>query len=334
MRQTWLHRSLLDVFPLAGALALGALLCAGALPSMAQDYPNRPIRLVVPYPPGASTDGLGRMVAQKMTESMGQTVIVENRGGASGNIGSDLVAKAAPDGYTFLLGTDATHTTNLFLFRNFPYDPEKNFTPLTLAVKNIIVLVVPPALPVRSLAELIDYGKANPGRLAYGTSGTGSPHHLSGELMQQMTGVPLVHVPYKGGGPALTDLLGGQIPMLFASLVSVQQQIRGGKVRALGVTDATRYRGLPDIPTVGETLPGFEITSWLGFFGPAGLPRPIVARLNDEIVKSLKKPDVYQKLEATGLEVVGNTPEQFAAIVKRDIETRGALVKAAGIKPE
>ena len=303
-------------------------------PVRGQEYPNRPIKLVIPYPPGASTDALGRMVAQKMTDSMGQSVVVENRGGASGNIGSDMVAKAAADGYTFLLGTDATHGTNVFLFQKFPYDPAKDFTPLTLAVKNIIVLVVPPSLPVRSVGELIEYGKANPGKLSYGTSGAGSPHHLSGELLHQMTGVDLVHVPYKGGGPALTDLLGGQIPMLFASLVSVEQYIRSGKMRALAITDVARYKGLPDVPIVAETLPGFEMTSWLGFFGPAGLPQPVVTKLHEEIVKALNKPDVRPKLEATGLEVVGNTPDQFAGIVRRTLETRGALVRSAGIKAE
>jgi tripartite-type tricarboxylate transporter receptor subunit TctC len=313
--------------------ALLALLAA-PLVALAQAYPAKPIKLVVPYPPGASTDTLGRLVAQKVGESMGQTVIVENRAGASGNIGSEYVAKQPADGYTFLLGTDATHTTNYHLRKEFPFHPIKDFTPITLAASNIIVLVVQPSFPASNMKELIEYGKKNPGKLSYGSSGTGSPHHLSGVLLGQAAGIDIVHVPYKGGGPAVQDLLGGQIQMVFSSLISVAGHIKAGKLKALGVVQGSRYQGFPDIPAIGETVPGFEMGSWLAFFAPAGLPQPVLARLHGEIVKAINIPDVKAKLDASGLVVVGNTPGEFAAVVKADFEQRGRLLKAAGVQPE
>jgi tripartite-type tricarboxylate transporter receptor subunit TctC len=285
----------------------------------------------VPYPPGASTDTVARAVAQKLSDTMGQQVFVENRAGASGNIGADYVAKSAPDGYTILLGTDATHTTNVFFGKNFPYDPVKDFTPITLAVGNVIVLAAHPSVPVTSMKELIDYAKQNPGRLAYASSGTGSPHHLSGELLRQMAGIDIVHVPYKGGGQAITDFVGGQVPLMFSSLVTVAPHIKSGKVRALGFVEAKRYPAMPEVPTIAETLPGFEINSWLGFLGPAGLPPPVQARLHAEIVKALNAPDVRARLEPAGLVVVANTPAEFAAVIRTDLDRRGRLIKAAGI---
>ena len=308
-----------------------ALLSLGAL---AQEFPSKPLRLIVPYPPGASTDILGRLVAQKVSASVGQPIVVENRGGASGTIGSAYVAKQPGDGYTFMIGTDATHTTNSYLSKDFPYDPIRDFTPLTAAAGNVIILVVPPSFPVHTVKELIDYAKKNPGKLAFGSSGAGSPHHLAGELLGQMTGTQLVHIAYKGGGPAVTDALGGQIPMLFASLVSVMPYIQSGKLRAIAVTDSRRYPGLPDVPAIAETVPGFEMTSWLGFFAPAHVPQPIVKRLNQEIVKALNAPDSRSKMDAAGLVVIGNTPEEFAAMVRSDYEKRGKLIRAAGIKGE
>ncbi|HEY8709071.1 MAG TPA: tripartite tricarboxylate transporter substrate binding protein [Burkholderiaceae bacterium] len=315
----------------SAAFAILALATAAA---MGQGYPNRPIRLVVPYPPGASTDAVARIVGQKMAEDLGQPVIVDNKGGASGNIGSDFVAKAAPDGYTLLLGTDATHTANYFLFKNFPYDPIRDFTPLTMAAKNIVVLVANPAFPPNNIRELIDYAKKNPGKLSYGSAGTGSPHHLAGALLNQLAGIDIQHVPYKGGGPAANDVLGGQIPMIYASLVGVLQQIKVGKLKVLGVTEKTRYSGLPDVPAIGETVPGFSMSSWLGFFAPAHLPAAIQARLHASLVKALASPEVAAKLNAQGLLVVGDTPEQFAAQQKADFEQRGALVKSIGLQPE
>jgi tripartite-type tricarboxylate transporter receptor subunit TctC len=314
--------------------ALLALVVAVASAAFGQTYPAKPIKFVVPYPPGASTDTVARAVAQKLSDTLGQQVFVENRAGASGNIGADYVAKSAPDGYTILLGTDATHTTNVFFGKNFPYDPVKDFTPITLAVGNVIVLAAHPSVPVTSVKELIDYAKKNPGRLSYASSGTGSPHHLAGELLRQLAGIDIVHVPYKGGGQAITDFVGGQVPLMFSSLVTVAPHIKSGKVRALGVVEAKRYPLLPDLPTIAETVPGFEINSWLGFLGPAGLPQPIQARLQAEIVKALNAPDVRARLEPAGLVVVGNTPTEFGALIKADLEKRGRLIKAAGIQTD
>lgn len=313
---------------------IALLLLGGAQPLQAQPYPSRTIKIVVPYPPGAATDTTARLVAAKLTESMGQQVIVENRPGASGNIGSDFVAKSPADGYTFLMANDATHGTNVHMSKSFPYDPVKDFAPLTLAAANIIVLVAHPSVPAQNMAGLIDHMKNNPGKLAFASSGNGSPHHLAGEMLKQLAAVDIVHVPYKGGGVAVTDLLGGQIPLMFSSLVTVAQHIRSGKVRALGVIEATRYSGLPEVPTIGETIKGFELASWLAFFAPAGLPQPIQTRLNGEIVKALKAPDVKAKLEPSGLVVVGSSPEQLATVVRSEVEKRGRLVKAAGIQPE
>jgi len=320
----------MKLLPKVAILAL-LLLPLGAL---AQEFPSKSLRLIVPYPPGASTDILGRLVAQKVSASVGQPIVVENRGGASGTIGSAYVAKQPGDGYTFMIGTDATHTTNSYLSKDFPYDPIRDFTPLTAAAGNVIILVVPPSFPVHTVKELVDYAKKNPGKVAFGSSGAGSPHHLAGELLGQMTGTQLVHIAYKGGGPAVTDALGGQIPMLFASLVSVMPYIQSGKLRAIAVTDTRRYPGLPDVPTIAETVPGFEMTSWLGFFAPAHVPQPIVKRLNQEIVKALNAPDSRSKMDAAGLVVIGNTPEEFAAMVRSDYEKRGKLIRAAGIKGE
>ncbi len=312
-----------------------ALMLAGiSVAASAQSYPNKPIKLVVPYPPGASTDAVARMIGQKVSEDLGQPLIVDNKGGASGNIGSDFVAKAPADGYTFLLATDATHTANAWLFKNFPFDVVKDVTPITMAARNIIVLVAHPSFPPNNVAELIEYAKKNPGKLSYGSAGQGSPHHLAGGMINQMAGIDMIHVPYKGGGPAATDVIGGQIPIIFSSLVTVAPHIQAGKVKVLGVTEKTRYAGLPNVPAIAETLPGFEMSSWLGFFGPPGLPAPITARLNASIVKALHSPEVTAKMQAAGLLVVANTPEQFGAQQRTDYENRGKLIKALGVQPE
>ena len=299
---------------------------------LAQDYPNKALRLVVAYPPGASSDALARSVAQKMSQNMGQPIVVDNRAGASGNIGTEYVAKQAGDGYTFMLGTDATHAANMHLTATPSFHPIRDFTPLTLAALNPIVLVVNPAVPARTLRELVDYGRANPDKIAYGSSGSGSPHHLAGELLKQVSGVPFLHVPYKGGAQAVTDVLGGQIPMVFSSLITVLPHIRSGKLRAIALTQATRYAGLPEVPTFAETLPGFEMNSWLGFFAPAGLPEAVTRRLNEELVKALRDPEVQPRLDAGGLIVTTLSPTDFAAMVRKEYEQRGRLISAAGVK--
>jgi tripartite-type tricarboxylate transporter receptor subunit TctC len=317
----------------AGLVLANLALIATGL-ARAEGYPEKPLRMVVPYPPGASTDALGRIVAQKMAASTGQPVVVDNRSGASGNIGSELVAKAAGDPYTFLLGTDATRSSNMHMVANPPFNPIRDFTPLTLACMNPIVLVVHPSVPANSITELVAYVKANPNKGGYGSSGTGSPHHLAGELLKARTGAPFVHVPYRGGGPALNDLMGAQIPMLFASAITVLPHIQTGRVRAVATTGTTRYEGLPNVPTVAETLEGFDMSSWLAFFGPPNIPEAATKRLSEEIVKALRDPETRDKLNASGLVVVAGTPAELGATVRRDFEARGKLIHEAGIKAE
>jgi tripartite-type tricarboxylate transporter receptor subunit TctC len=319
------------------AAGLAMAILALSLPAMGlaqQGYPDKPIKLIVPYPPGASTDALGRLVAQKVSTALGQPVVVDNRSGASGNIGTEAVARAAPDGYIFGLGTDATHATNAHLVANPPFQPLRDFTPLALAAMNPVVLVVHPSVPANNLKELIAYVRANPGKSGYGSSGTGSPHHLAGELLKQRTGVPFVHVPYRGGGPALTDAIGGQIPMLFASVITVLPHVKEGRLKAIAVTSGTRYEGLPDVPTMAETIEGFEMLSWLAFFGPAKMPEPVARRLSGEIIKALKDPEVKAKLSASGLVVVAGSPAELAALQRKDSDLKGRLIREGGIKAD
>jgi tripartite-type tricarboxylate transporter receptor subunit TctC len=312
-----------------------ALVLAVPLTAFAQAWPSKPIRLVVPYPPGGSTDLLARTIGVKVGEALGQQVIVDNRAGAGGMLGSDIVARAAPDGYTILLGTGATHGLTLLLSKTVPYDPVKDFTPITAAVEVPIILVVHPSIPGTTAKDLIDWAKKNPGKLSFGSSGTGSPHHLSGELLKQVAGIDMVHVPYKGAAPAVQDLIGNQIPAVFTTLSTALPHIKGGKIRAVGFVEAKRQASVPEIPTIGESVPGYVMpASWLGFFAPAGLPDAILKRLNAEIVKAVQSPDVKARLETAGMPVVGTSAEEFARMVKDDIETFRKIVNAAGIKPE
>jgi len=305
------------------------------LMALAQAWPSKPIRLVVPYPPGGSTDLLARTIGQKVGDALGQQIIVDNRAGAGGMLGSDIVARSAPDGYTILLGTGATHGLTLLLSKTVPYDPVKDFTAITAAVEVPIILCVGTAVPATTAKELVEYAKKNPGKLAFGSSGTGSPHHLSGELLKQVAGIDMVHVPYKGAAPAVQDLIGNQIPMVFTTLSTALPHIKAGRIRAVGFVEAKRQASVPEIPTIGESVPGYVMpASWLGFFGPAGLPDAILKRYNAEIVKAVQSPDVKGKLEAAGMPVVGTSAEEFAKMVKDDIETFRRIIAAAGIKPE
>ena len=313
-------------------LTAAASTCA---PALAQGYPDKPIKIVVPYAPGGSTDLLARTLAHDMSESMGQPIIVENRGGGGGMIGSDFVARAAADGYTLVLGTGATHGIVKFTSKALAYDPVRDFTALTEAVEVPIVLAVHASVPAKDAREFAEYVKKNPGKVSYGSSGTGSPHHLAGELFKQVTGIDIVHVPYKGAGPAMQDLVGGQIAAVFTTLSTAIPQARGGKIKILGLVEAKRQTSVPNVPTIGESVPGYAMPrSWLGFFGPAGLPAPIVRRLNTELLKALRAPDTRAKLEAAGMPVLGTAAEEFAAVVRDDIEMYRKIATAADIRPE
>ena len=316
------------------AWLLFAVVFAWTSPVSAQNYPTHPITLVVPFPAGGATDAIARILIDPMSQQLGQQIVIENVGGAGGLIGAGRVARAAPDGYTLMIGTDAMMTSNVHLFKSMPFDPVKDFAPITNAGANIIVLAVNAELPVKNVTELIAYAKANPGKLQFGTSGVASPHHLAGELLKLKTGIDIVHVPYRGGALSANDLAGGHVPMAFVSYSAVAGLVPTGKVRILAVVEKTRYAALPDVPTVAETIPGYEMSSWLGFFAPAGTPAPIVTRLHDAIVKILKTDQVKERLATVGLAVVAGTPAELAETVRSGIAVRGDLVKAAKIEPQ
>ena len=312
---------------------LGALFTCLTFGALAQGYPNRPIKLVVPFPAAGTTDILARAAAQKLTESLGQAVVVDNRPGAGGNIGSDLVAKSAPDGYTLLMGTVGTHAINPSLYAKMPYDHIKDFVPVVLVASVPNVLVVNLDLPVNSVADLIKLAKAKPGAINFASSGSGTSIHLSGELFKTMAGVDMTHVPYKGSSPALTDVMGGQVQVMFDNLPSSLALIKAGKLRAIAVTSMVRAPALPNVPTINESgLPGFEASSWFGVLAPAGTPAPIVARINAEVNKWLQSADAREKLLAQGAEAAGGSPEQFAAFIRSETEKWAKVVKASGAK--
>jgi tripartite-type tricarboxylate transporter receptor subunit TctC len=311
-----------------GVVALAAQIAAAP----AQDFPSRPVTIVVGYTPGATSDLLARTMAERLNAAWGQSVIVDNRSGVGGNIAAGYVARAPADGYTLMVGTDAIMTSNVFLYKNTPFDPVKDFAPITNAGANIICLAVHVDLPVNSVAELIAYAKANPGKLQYGSSGIGSPHHLAGELLRQKTGIEIVHVPYRGGGATINDLLGGHIKVAFLSLSTAVPHLNSGKIRIVAVVEKSRYAAMPDVPTIGETVPGFEMSSWLGFFAPAGTP--LITRLNEAMVKVLTTDAVKEKLAALGLAVAPSTPAELAAVVREGLAVRGELVRAANIQAE
>jgi len=270
-----------------------------------------------------------------MNQAFGQPVIVENRAGANGMIGSEFVARSAPDGYTLVAATPSTHVTASMLSKNVPYDAVKDFTPISKAVETIGGIVIHPSLPVNSLKELVDYARRNPGKVSFASSGVGSTHHLAGARLMQLTGVEMIHVPYKGVAPAATAVSNGEVQVSFMALVNVVQYLSSGKLKLLALFEAVRLPGVPEAPLVSDQMPEFvRPSAWYGLFGPAGLPGPVLARLNAETVKALREPEVRSKLDAALLAVVASTPEEFAAAIKRDIELYGALVKAAGIQPE
>jgi tripartite-type tricarboxylate transporter receptor subunit TctC len=315
-------------------LVASAIAALGCTHARAQDYPARPIRLIVPVSPGATTDTLARAVAAKLGESLGQQVVVDNRAGASAIIGTDLAAKAAPDGYTLLVIT-STHTINPSLQKSLPYDPVRDFSPVTLMASSPTVLVVHPSVPARSVRELIALARARPGQLNYGSGGTGSSTHLVAELFKSTAGIEINHVPYKGAGPALIDVLAGQLHFMFSGIVPALPHVKAGKLRALGITGLARSSAAPEIPTLAESgLPGFSFGLWYGVLGPAGLPERVVGRLRDEIRKVMALPDVRARLAAEGAEVVASSPQELLAHMQKEIATYRRIVQAAGIKAD
>ena len=320
------------VNPARAMLAL-ALSAGTAGAGLAQDYPNKPIRYIVPFAPGGMTDILGRVFGQKLSEAWGQQVIVDNRPGAAGGIGSDIAAKSKPDGYTILGGTISSHAINVWLYSKLPYDPVRDFAPITLYVSLPNMLVVHPSLPVRSVRDLIALAKTKPKELTFASAGSGTSQHLSGELFNVMAGVELLHVPYKGSGPGLADLVGGQVMMFFDNITTSLPLAKAGKIRPIAVTTAKRASVMPELPTIAESgLPGFDVSSWQGVFAPAATPKEIVVKLNAEIRRILALPDVRERLTQLGADPAGNTPEQFAAYIKGEIAKWGPIVKASGAR--
>jgi tripartite-type tricarboxylate transporter receptor subunit TctC len=313
---------------------LAGMACAlHVAPASAQDYPNRPITLVVPYPAGGGLDVLARMLGQKLADRLGKPVVVDNRPGAGTVIGTNSVAKAAPDGYTIMLGTSTPFAINVTLHKNLPYDPARDFTPIVLTSNAPFMFLVNPAVPVRSVSDLVKFAKERPGQLSYGSAGPGSPQHLTMELLKTMTGMNVVHVPYRGDAPALTDLVAGHIPMMFAEPTPVLPLLREGRVRAIAVSSSTRLPPAPDVPTVAESgMAGFHMVSWQLIAAPAGTPKDIVGRLHAELKRILALPEIKNEFAATGRIEVDSPPvDELAAFMKSEIARLGAVVETAGI---
>ena len=320
----------------AHRILLPVVLCALSSHAAAQSYPGRIIRVIAPFPPGGgATEIIIRLVAPKMQEYLGQSVIIDNRAGANGAIGSEMVARAAPDGYTLLYATSSTVATSMYMSKTLPFDPIRDFSAINMVASSITAFVAHPGVPVNSIRELIDYAKRNPGKLTYASAGIGSMQHLTGEAFKRTTGIDMLHVPYKGAAPATNAVVAGQVDIYFPGISPVKPLLPSGKLKVLGMLELQRYAGLPAIPTVAETVPGFtKAPSWFAMFGPAALPQPVIARLNSEINKALKQPDLLARFDESGIAAIGGTPEELASTLKSDIEKSGVLIKALGIVPE
>ena len=320
---------------LALAIVLFALL-GSSLPGVAaaQAYPAKPIRIVVPWAPGGSTDVLARLIGIKMSENWGQPAVVENKPGASGNIGSELVAKAPPDGYTLLVGSVSTHAMNPFLMASMPFKGVEDFSTIALAAYVTNVLVTHPSVPAKTVRELIDLLKAQPGKIAYASAGNGSPNHVAAELFRRMAAVEMLHVPYKGGGPATAAIVGGQVGVLFTGLGNVWDHVKAGKLNLLAVTENRRSQLLPSLPMVGETLPGYEVAVWYGVWGPAGMRGDLVTKLNAEVNRILKLPDVKQRLDLMGAEHASLSAREAHQLLQREYERWGKIIRESGIKAD
>ena len=315
----------------------GAAGLAAAIPLkrvFAQKYPERNITLVVPWAAGGSTDILARIVAEHLRQALGQPVVIENRTGASGNIGTASVARAAPDGHTFLFNTMSVHTMNHALFASMPFDGVKDFSPIAMLAYVTNTMIVHPSVPANTVKEFIAYAKANPGKITYASSGPGSTNHLCAALLEKMAGIQMVHVPYRGGAPAVADTVGGQTQLFFTAGTQSLPHVKAGRLRLLAVTERKRSPFLPDVPTVAETLPGYEMAVWYGAFGPAGMPREIVSKLNAEIVRILFLPEVKKRMDDIAVEVTKSTPEELGTLARNDAEKWGRLIKELNIAPQ
>jgi len=316
------------------ALLVAAVVLAAAMPALAQDYPNRPIRFIVPYPPGGGTDVVARIMSDALAADLGQPIIIDNRGGAAGNVGTDIAAKAAADGYNILF-TLSSHTINPKLYDKLPFDVERDFVPISLAASIPQILVVHPSVPANNVQELIALAKANPGKLNYASVGTGSPGHIAGELFKIKTGVDIVHIPYKGGGPAVVDTIGGQVQLLFVSMPAAWQHVKAGKLKAIAVASAKRSVAAPDLPTIAESgVPDYAVESWYGALAPAKTPPAAVARLNAAFAKVLGNPQIKEKLLAQGAEAAPSTQAEMDRVIKEELEKWDLVIKTAKIKPD
>ena len=314
-------------------LVVAALLLAGAT-AHAQNYPIKPIRIVVPFAPGGGADIIARILGQKMTETWGQQVAVDNRAGASGNIGAEIVVKSAPDGYTLLMASSAL-AINPSVFKSVPYDVNRDFAPITQPGLLPNILVVHPSLPVKTVKDLIALAKSRPGQLAYASAGAGTGTQLAAEMLKLQAGIDMVHVPYKGGGAVINDLIGGQVALTFATLPSVMPYVKAERLRAVAMTTTKRWPGLPAVPTIAESgFPGFEISTWIGLLAPAGTPKDVVDKLHAEVVRILKLPDVRERFDGLGMEPVGDTPAQFALYIRSELAKYAKVVKASGARAE
>ena len=319
---------------LGPAVVVGCALCAATPAALGQAYPAKPVRMIAASSPGSAVDIVARIVAQKLGEQLGQQVVVDNRAGAGGNLGAELAAKAAPDGYTLFMGTPA-HAINTGLYRKLNYDLIRDFAPVTQVTSGQYVVVVHPSLPVKSIRELIALARAKPGQLNYASAGSGNATHLAGELFASAARIKLVHVPYKGSGPAVTDLVGGQVQLMFANLVAALPQVKTGRLKALAVTGQTRAAAAPELPTVIEAgVPGYTVISWFGVLVPAATPRELIMKLNAELARTMSAPDVRDRLAADGAEPTTGTPEQFGAFLRAEIAQWTKVVKDAGIVAE
>lgn len=315
-------------------LAMAAVTGIGVLPAMvqAQAWPAKPVRIIVNFPPGGGTDVTARIIQPWLTKELGQQIVIENRGGAAGAVGAELAARANNDGYT-MLWTLSSHTTNPSLYK-LSFDADKDFAAITLGANAPQIVVATTALPVKDVRELIAYAKANPGKVTYASPGVGSPGHLAGELLKQQAGISMLHVPYKGAGPAIPDVISGNVQLMISSMSAAMSHVRAGKMRAIGVTSLKRSAGGPDIPTIAEGLAGFELPSWFGLLAPAGTPRPVIERMHQAMVRVLAVPEVRQQLIAQGADPLGNTPEEFTRQIRDELQLWAKLIKQSGIKAE